>query len=325
MLRPLRAAFPCSRLKVMERRSFLASALATGAAAPAGAAQPIPRRPYKSGVELSIIAFGGIVVNGMEQAAANRIVAEAWDRGVNYFDVAPSYGNGEAEEKLGPALQPYRQRAFLSCKTQKRDAAGAREELERSLKRLRTDHVDLYQFHAVSSIQDVEQILGPGGAAETFEKARREGKARFLGFSAHSAEAALAMLDRFPADSVLFPVNFVCFAQGGFGPQIIAKAKAKGAARMALKAMAHSPWPKDLPRERRAYPKCWYKPVDDPELARQAVRFTLSQEITAAVPPGDERLWRIAMDAAAGFQPLTAAEQTALFARTAGVEPLFRA
>jgi predicted aldo/keto reductase-like oxidoreductase len=310
----------------MERRQFLASSiLGVAAADSVRAAQPIPRRLYRDGVELSVIAFGGIVVNGMEQPAANKIVAEAYDRGVNYFDVAPSYGNGEAETKLGPALEPYRKNAFLSCKTQKRDAAGAREELERSLKRLRTDHFDLYQFHAVSSMKDVEQILGPGGAAETFEKARKEGKARFLGFSAHSAEAAMALMDRFKVDSVLFPVNFVLYGQGNFGPQILAKAKQKGIARLALKAMAYTKWPEDLARSSRPYPKCWYKPVDDPELARRALRFTLSQNITAAVPPGDERLWRLALDIASTFRPMSEAEQKQLLASTAGVEPIFRA
>jgi diketogulonate reductase-like aldo/keto reductase len=307
----------------MVRRSFLATALATGVSS--AAARPVPKRLYKDGVEVSIIMFGGIVVMGMEQPAANRSVAEAFDRGVNYFDVAPSYGKGEAEEKLGPALEPYRNKAFLSCKTQQRDAAGAREELERSLKRLRTDHFDLYQLHAVGSTQDVERILAPGGAAETFYRAKKEGQARFLGFSAHSAEAALLLLDSFPADSVLFPVNYVCFAQGGFGPQIIAKAKQKGAARLALKSMAYSPWPKDLPRNQRPYPKAWYKPIDDPELVRKAVRFTLSQDITAAVPPGDEKLFRMALEVATSFRPMPEPEQKELLASSVGVEPLFRA
>jgi len=310
----------------MERRQFLASALVTSAAAwAAHAAQAIPKRLYRNGVELSVVALGGIVVVGMEQPAANNIVAEAYDRGINYYEVAPSYGNSEAEEKLGPALEPYRKKVFLACKTQKRDAAGAREELERSLKRLRTDHFDLYQFHAVSSMKDVEQILGSDGAAETFEKARKEGKVRFLGFSAHSAEAAIALLDRFQVDSVLFPVNFVLYGQGNFGPQILAKAKEKGVARLALKGLAYTRWPQGLARDQRSYSKCWYKPVDDPELAGKALRFTLSQEITAAVPPGDERLWRLAVDIAATFEPMKPAEQKQLLASTAGVEPIFRA
>jgi aryl-alcohol dehydrogenase-like predicted oxidoreductase len=258
----------------------------------------------------------------MEQKDAGSEVAASIDRGVNYFDVAPSYGDGEAEQKLGPALQPYRKNVFLACKTQRRDAAGAREELERSLKRLYTDHFDLYQFHAVTSMDDVERILAPGGAAETFVKARQEGKVRYLGFSAHNAEAAIALMDRMKLDSVLFPVNYVLFAQGNFGPQILAKAKEKGMARMALKAMAQAPWKKG---EKRTHPKCWYRPITDPELAARAMRFTLSQEITAAVPPGDERCYRMALDIAAGFKPMSKAEQQALLATSKGIEPLFRA
>ena len=307
----------------MKRRHFLQSALAGPAAAHSlGAAHVLPRRMYLGEVKLSIVGFGGIVAMGHEQAEANRIVAEAVDRGVNYFDVAPTYGNGEAEIKLGNALAPYRKNIFLACKTTMRDAAGARKELERSLERLHTDHVDLYQFHGISSMKDVEQILAAGGAAELFREARKQGKTRFVGASAHSAEAALALMDRFPLDSILFPVNFVCWEQGGFGPQILAKAKQKGIARLALKSMAHTRWPEGA---QRAYPNCWYKPVDTPELARRAVRFTLSEDITAIVPPGHERLFRMALDAAAQFRPLSAAERRDLLRPTAGVEPIFRA
>ncbi len=263
-----------------------------------------------------------MVLVGQEQPAANREVAAAVARGVNYFDVAPTYADGEAETKLGIALEPYRKGAFLACKTTMRDAAGARRELERSLQRLKTDHFDLYQFHGISKMQEVEQILGPGGAAETFRMARDEGKIRHMGCSAHSVECALAMLDRFPLDSILFPINFVCATQGGFGPQIIARAKQKGVARLALKAMAFTPWPKG---ERHDFPKCWYKPASDPELARQALRFTLSEDITAAIPPSDEKLFRMALDIASGFKPLSAPEREDLVARSQGVEPIFRA
>ena len=151
--------------------------------------------------------MGGIVVCGMSQEEGSRRVAEAYDRGVNYFDCAPSYFNGEAEMKLGEALRPYRSKVFLAEKTMSRDAKSARAELERSLQRFHTDHVDLYQFHAVSSMEDVDKILAPGGAAETFFAAKKEGKARHLGFSAHNAPAALRLMDALELDSVLFPVN----------------------------------------------------------------------------------------------------------------------
>lgn len=305
----------------MDRRDFLKSAVAGGTlAGPLAAAKDLPRRKYKDGVELSIIGFGGIVVVGTPQKEADRMVAESFHRGVNYFDVAPSYGNGEAEEKLGNALQPYRKRSFLACKTGKRDAEGAETELEQSLKRLHTDHFDLYQFHAVGSMKDVEQILGPKGAGETFLKAQKAGKVKYLGFSAHHAEAALYLMDHFPLDSVLFPLNFVCY-EHGFGGQILEHAKQKGMARLALKALAKTTWKQD---EKKTYPKCWYRPVDDKDLARQALRFTLSEDITAAIPPGDERIYQMALDLAAGFKPLSAEERKQLLASGEAFEPIFK-
>jgi predicted aldo/keto reductase-like oxidoreductase len=198
--------------------------------------------------------------------------------------------------------------------------------LERTLQRFHTDHVDLYQFHAVASMQDVDQILAPGGAAETFVAAKKEGKVRHLGFSAHNAPAALRLMDALELDSVLFPVNANAWENGGFGPQILAKAKANGMARMALKALAFGQWPASLPREQRKYPKCWYQPIDDREMARQALRFTLNQEITAAVPPGDERIFDLAMELAAQPLPaLTSQELSALKTTIGKLEPVFRA
>ena len=284
------------------------------------------RRSYKDGVELSVIAFGGIVVCGLAQAEASRRVAAAYDRGVNYFDCAPSYFDGEAEIKLGEALRAYRGNVFLAEKTMSRDARGARAELERTLRRFHTDHVDLYQFHAVGGMEDVDQILAPGGAAEAFVAARKEGKARFLGFSAHHAPAALRLMDALDLDSVLFPVNVNAWENGGFGPQILAKAKAKGMARLALKALALGLWPADMRESDRKYPKCWYQPIDDREMARLALRFTLNQEVTAAVPPGDERIFDMAMELVSEPLPrLSAGELAALKSGVMVAEPVFSA
>jgi aryl-alcohol dehydrogenase-like predicted oxidoreductase len=308
----------------MKRRTFLqlAAAAAGTLAVPAAKASGIPKREYKNGVKLSVIGYGGIVLCGLEQKGADRTVAEAFDRGINYFDVAPSYFDGEAERKLGPALEPYRKRSFLACKTGVREAAGARQELERSLQRLKTDYFDLYQFHAVSSLEDVEKILAPGGAGETFLKAREEGKVKFLGASVHNAAAAINLMDRFPLDSVLFPVNFVLYQEGKFGPQILEHARRKGIARLALKSMAHTTWPD---KNHEPWRKCWYKPVDQPELAEKAVRFTLSEDITAAIPPGEEKLFRMAIDFAEKFRPLTPKEREELLAQARGINPIFRA
>jgi len=309
----------------MDRREFLGAAAAVTATSAYGAVAPLPRRLYKNGIDLSIIAFGGIVVCGLSQEEASRRVAEAYDRGVNYFDCAPSYFDGEAEIKLGEALRPYRSKVFLAEKTTRRDAKGAREELERTLERFHTDHVDLYQFHAVSSMEDVDNILAPAGAAETFLAARKEGKIRHLGFSAHNTPAALRLMDALELDSVLFPVNVNAWENGGFGPQILAKAKSKGMARMALKALAFGQWPASMKQSDRKYPKCWYQPIDDREMARLALRFTLNQEITAAVPPGDERIFDLALELASAPLPkLSAAELTGLKTRVSSLEPVFR-
>jgi aryl-alcohol dehydrogenase-like predicted oxidoreductase len=285
--------------------------------------QPIPKRRLgKTGVDLSIIALGGVVLMDTEQSFANHLVTEAFDRGINYFDVAPEYGN--AQERLGPALEPYRQRVFLACKTLERTKAGAAAELEQSLKLLRTDHVDLYQLHALTKMEDLEKALGPGGAMETFVAARQAGKLRFIGFSAHSVETALAALDRFDFDTILFPTNFVLFSQANFGPQVHARAREKHMGILALKAMAKTHWPASMKESERPNPKCWYQPCAMPEEAALALRWTLSQPITAAVPPGDEKLFRLAMDVAQHFEPLRTEEEKALMARAAGVEPLFK-
>ncbi len=311
----------------MDRREFLATAAAAGlAAASLGEAQAVAglpkRRLGRTNQRLSIIGLGGIVVVGHEQSEADRIVRAAYDRGINYYDVAPSYANGEAEEKLGKALVGIRDKVFLACKTARRDRDGADEELRVSLKRCRTDHFDLYQLHALTTMQDVDQALGKGGAIETLTEAKRNGVVRYLGFSAHSVEAALAAMERFPFDTILFPFNYVCYAEGNFGPQVLKAARAKGMGCLALKAMAYRPWPEGAARR---FPKCWYEPTSDPDMAAKALRFTLSEPITAAIPPGDARLFSLALDIAEKLKPMSRAERQRMLSEAKGVPPLFKA
>jgi predicted aldo/keto reductase-like oxidoreductase len=314
----------------MNRRFFLRSSSATAAiscfpavlsalqrqSGPGG----LERRILgKTGERLSILGFGGIVVmNATTEQAAER-VKEAIDRGINYFDVAPSYGN--AEEMLGPALEPYRKNVFLACKTTERAKDGAMTELERSLKKMRTDHFDLYQLHAVTTPDDVKKILGPNGALEAFQQARQSGKVRFLGFSAHSVEAATALMDSFGFDTILFPVNFATWNSGNFGPQVLAKAQEKKMGILALKAMAKRPWPEGA---EKTHAKCWYEPLSTPEEAQMGLRFTLSHPVTAALPPGDENLFKMALDLAAKFKPLSLEETKAIKQKAQSIEPIFR-
>ena len=324
----------------MERRKFikttaLASAALAGDAmisdgrasetetsANSSNAATLPRRPYgKSDVRLSVIGFGGIVIGGAEQEHANRLVAESVERGVNYFDVAPTYQ--DAEIKLGPALEPYRKNVFLACKTLERTRKGAQAELKRSLERLRTDHLDLYQLHALTDVEkDVDAVFAKGGATEVFTEAKKAGQIRFLGFSAHSEEAALAAMDRYDFDSTLFPLNFACYLKKQFGPRVIEKAKSKNMALLALKAMARQKWPKDDPR-REKYGKCWYQPLTERREAELGLRFTLSLPITAAIPPGDESLFRLALELAREIKPINAKESKELKTLAATLDPIF--
>ena len=312
----------------MQRREFIKQSAITAAVASSSQlhaskttpTNPIARRTLgKTGEQLSIIGFGGIVVMDDSPGGSANIVAEAHHRGINYFDVAPSYGN--AQERLGPALAPYRNQSFLACKTEGRMKDDSRKQLEESLRLLKTDHVDLYQFHALTKMTDLDKVLGPGGAMETMEAAKKEGKIRYIGFSVHSAETALAAMDRYNFDTILFPVNFVLFTQAGFGPQILKKAQEKNMGILALKGMAKTVWPageKDHPQ-----PKCWYQPAAFPDEASLGLRWTLGHPITAAIPPGDERYFRLAMDVAQNYKPLESHEEQALLAGAHGAEPIF--
>jgi len=277
-------------------------------------------RPYgKSGTELSVVGFGGILVMDESSADSARLVAKAIDTGINYFDVAPSYGN--AQQMLGPALKQYRNGVFLACKTNKRLASEAEVELMESLSLLKTDYVDLYQHHAVTTTEDVQTILGPGGAMEFFLKARERGQIRYLGFSAHSEEAALALLEAYPFDSILFPVNWVTMYGGKFGRRVVDAATERGAAILALKALAKRKWHNE--QEREAWPKAWYRPVESYEEAELGLRFTLSQPVTAAVSPGHEEFLDWMIEAERHYRPLGAEEDTLLRSRAAELNPIF--
>jgi predicted aldo/keto reductase-like oxidoreductase len=271
-----------------------------------------------TGQQLSIIAFAGIVVKDETAENSSRYVSWAIDQGINYFDVAPGYGN--AQNMLGPALEQYRNDVFLACKTKERDAKAARADLENSLKLLKTDHFDLYQMHAMTTEEDLETVTGPGGALEVLVKAREEGLVKNLGFSAHSAEVAIELMNRFDFDSVLFPVNYTTWFESGFGPQIMNEAEKCGVARLALKGAAHHALED---RNDRVREKCWYAPIEDRELLKLALRWTLSQPITAAIPPGDPELWQMAVEVAQDFTPITPDEEEALRENARGRMPLF--
>jgi predicted aldo/keto reductase-like oxidoreductase len=272
-----------------------------------------------TGVTLPLIGFGGLIVRDTEQGYANNLVAKAFERGVNYFDVAPTYGN--AEDILGPALLPLRNKSFLACKTTQRDKVGSEKELNESLAKLKTDHFDLYQLHGLKNIDEAEKSFAANGAMETFLKAKQDGKIRFIGFSAHSEEVALFAMEQFEFDTILFPVNFICWFQGNFGISTIAKAKEKSLGILALKSLAFTYVPQG---KERPHARLWYQPIDDAETANLALRFALSQGTTAAIPPGDELFFWKAVEIAEKFSLITEEETEKLKKLSEGVVPIFK-
>jgi predicted aldo/keto reductase-like oxidoreductase len=282
----------------MKRRSFLQTAgSAVGASvvtagsdlhadttADVEVLEGVARRTLgRTGAKISMVGYPGFALQHEDQQACTTSLRNAFDNGINYFDVAPAYAKGLCEKRMGIGLQGLpRDQYFLSCKTKMRDKQGAREELDRSLKRLKTDHFDLYQLHCLIKAEEVTQALGPGGAMETILEAKKAGKIKHIGFSAHTTRAALQALKQFQFDTVMFPINFVEYYTIGYGKAVLAEAKTQGAAVLAIKAMSYGRWPNGQERSRQ----WWYRTLEEPEMINLGLRFTLSQEpVVAAIPP----------------------------------------
>ena len=258
----------------------------------------------KTDLIVSRVSYGGIVSAGFYdhvsypsegQEASDRYVAWAVDHGVDYFDVAPGYGN--AQDQLGISLEPYRRKVSLACKTQCRDREGAEKDLARSLKLLRTDHFDVYQLHAVSSMDDVERSFAPGGVMELMGTLKKRGIARYLGFTAHSEDAALRMLELFPFDTVLFPYNWFMNMEHGMGNRLLKELDRRGVGKIGMKALIERRW--DPSEDRGPFPKSWCKPIDtavDPAFGRAAMDYALSLGVETLIPPGNFPSFSFAVD-----------------------------
>ncbi len=280
----------------------------------------LPRRVLgRTGQAISILGFPGLALSRLSQEESNTACRRAFDLGCNYFDVAPAYG--DAEVKMGPALQGWRDKVFLSGKTKRRDAKGAREELERSLLRLKTDHFDLYQLHHIRYPAEVKEALGPGGAMETLLKAREEGKVRWLGFSAHTTRGAVALMQGFRFDTVMFPINFVEYFTIDFGKPILSLAKEQGAAVIAIKPTSAGAWAPDAERKRQ----WWYPTLETVEDLGLALRFTLSLDpVVTGIPVSFVDVFEKSIQAVRGYQPVTEAEVAQLRERAAASLSLFK-
>lgn len=257
-----------------------------------------------TGINISAVSYGGIVSAGFYggtdypsegQEASDRYVSWAIDRGVNYFDVAPSYGN--AQLQLGNSLIPYRDRIYLACKTNKRERVPAEQELLESLKLLHTDHFDNYQLHGISSMEDVERAIAPGGVMELISTLKARGITQNVGITAHSEEAALRLIELYPFDTVLFPFNWFMNMAHGMGSRLVKTAKEKGMGVLAMKAFIERKWADG--EDRGCFPKSWCKPIEtdlEPEFGIAAMKYALSLGVDTLIPPGNFKSFSFAVN-----------------------------
>jgi len=280
------------------------------------------RRLGRTGHMSSVAIMGCAAFWELDQQGAEAALNLALLRGVNHIDVAPQYGL--AQELLGPWLESCRDQFFLGCKTLERTREAAWADLQNSLKLLRTDHLDLYQLHAICNRQDLEAVLQPGGAIETLQEAREKGLTAYLGLTGHGMSAPAthaAALERFDFDTVMTPLY-----PGLMGVEqyrrdfqhLMALVQERDVGVMIIKSVGRRSWPEDVKKY-----QTWYEPYDTQAGIDRGVWFALSQPgVTAIVTAGDVRLLPFVLDAAERFTPMSAQQQAEAIDQMTG-EPFF--
>ncbi len=280
------------------------------------------RRFGRTGHLSTIAVFGAAAFWEIDQAKADEVLELILSHEVNHIDVAPSYG--QAEERVGPWMRREREHFFLGCKTMERTKAGAAAELRRSLQKLETQAFDLYQIHAITTMQELDEVTRKGGALDAIVEARAAGLTRYIGITGHGWESPLIFLEalrRFDFDSVLFPVNFIQYADPVYrrnAEELILQCRQKDVATMVIKSIARGPWG-DRPKDHTT----WYQPFDDPDQIQQGVNFALSQDVSALCTAGDISVLPHVLQACEQFESMDGAAQEELIGTAAEFEPLF--
>jgi aryl-alcohol dehydrogenase-like predicted oxidoreductase len=267
----------------------------------------------RTGHMSSVVTFGAAGIGRVTQEVADRAIETALAHGVNHIDVAPRYG--EAEVRLTPWIAKIRRDVFLGCKTVQRTREDAKAELHRSLERLGTDRLDLYQLHSVGKLADLDACTAAGGALEALVAAREEGLVRWLGITGHTHEAPrthLEALRRFPFDTVMFPLNFVLWSMPDYRRDVetlLAACSRDDVGVHIIKTVAKDPWG-DRPKTHTT----WYEPLTDQPTIDRAVAFVLSRPVTTLCSVGDVTVLPRVLAAAEAYRGLSAADEKALLA-----------
>ena len=242
-------------------------------------------------MNVSAIIFGGMIVRDETPQDSAHYVSSAIAHGVNYFDVAPAYG--DAEEKLAPALAPYRKDVYLACKSVLR-GGDIEKELHNSLKIFNTDYFDVYQLHAITTPGCAEEAFAKNGAMEALLRAQKAGYIRHIGITGHNEDATIQALENYDFATLMFPVNWALYLEEGFGRKVLSICKQKNTGVIAMKTLAHRLWVNE--DERKRFPKSWCKPIfDNDDLAKAAYRQAISLGADVLVPPGNYESYMYAL------------------------------
>jgi aryl-alcohol dehydrogenase-like predicted oxidoreductase len=291
------------------RRDFVRIAAAAGVTAALPAAE-VTRRPLgKTGLQVSILGLGGAAIGNLpDQKSAVEIVRRCYDLGINYFDTAGAGAYGLSQSRYGVALQGLRDKVVLATKTRHRTYTQAELDLNQSLANLRTDRIDLYQVHNVINEEDIEFIFARRGVMEMIEKAKKDGKIRFVGVTGHTDPLILnQMLARYPFDTILMPLSVTDGGnrQKSFEQTTLPVARQKGVGVIAMKTLGAG----QIVRQKAAT-------SDD------CLRYVWSLGVSTAIV-GCQEIAQVEANvrAASAFQPLSASDMDRLRLDLARLEP----
>ncbi|GAA3405602.1 aldo/keto reductase [Paenibacillus hodogayensis] len=252
----------------------------------------LKRKMGAIGFESSVLLFGGAKLGQVTEADADRSIEFALAHGVNHIDTAASYGDSEL--RLGKWLPQIRKDVFLATKTTQRTHSGAKEDIHRSLERLRIDRIDLLQLHAVGTLEELDKCLAPGGALEAALEAKREGLVGHIGITGHGHLAPavhLEALRRFDFETVLTPHNYFLYGLPPYRQafdSLVSETKRRNVPLRVIKAIAKGPWAVGQVRNHAT----WYEPFDDQREIDACVHFALAQEgVNAFASAGDVELF----------------------------------
>jgi aryl-alcohol dehydrogenase-like predicted oxidoreductase len=276
----------------------------------------------RTGHSSTRLIFGGAALGSVSQDVADRALEVLLEHGVNHLDVAASYG--EAEVRIAPWLARHRGEFFVGTKTGKRTAEEARQELHRSLDRMKIDKIDLWQLHNLSDPIEWDRALSPGGAIDAATEARENGLVRFIGVTGHGAQIAAThrrSLQRFDFDSVLLPYNYPTLQSPYYRENFDAlqrTAQDRNVAVQTIKSLAYRPW---SGRERTT--STWYQALEDQRDIDSAVHWAMGRAGIFVITASDVNLLPKILDAAERFASAPSDAEMKSMLERLEMEPLF--